>query len=144
MPAKKKVTLEQIYAKLESHDRHFEKYDSHFEKHDRHFEKHDRQLEGLTQLFFKLEDSVKAEVAKVLDRVRNLEANVEKQTGDLEKLQQEYFALTQSVKRIEKTLEAQSTREKSDKDEFAKVLLRLDRIERHLGFIEEATPLPGS
>ena len=122
MPVKRKVTLEQVYAKLESHDRHFEK--------------HDRQLDGLTKLLFKVEDSLKAEIAKVMDRVRTLESNVEKMTGDLEKLQQEYYALTQSVKRIEKTLEAQSARKGDDKDELAEVLVRLDRIERHLGLSE--------
>jgi len=122
MPAKKKVTLEQIYAKLEDHDRHFEK--------------HDRQFEGITKLIFRVEDSLKAEIAneiaKVMDRIRNLEANVEKQTRDLEKLQQEYYAVTQAVKRIEKTLEEQSRRD----DELSSVLTRLDRIERHLGLAE--------
>src|SRR5688572_27035878 len=90
MPVRRKVTLEQVYAKLESHDRHFEK--------------HDRQFEGITKLLFKVEGSLKAEISSVVERVRQLDKNVEKQTGDLEKLQQEYFALVQSVKRIEKSL----------------------------------------
>src|SRR2546429_7818982 len=85
MTTKRKITLEQVYAKLVSHDRHFEK--------------HDRQFDGMTKLMFRIEDSVKAEIAKVLERVQQLEANVEKQTGDLEKLQQEYFAVVQSLKR---------------------------------------------
>ena len=114
MPARKKVTLEQVYAKLE---------------------KHDRQFEGITKLIFRVEDSLKAEIAKVIDRVRKLEDNIEKQTGDLERLQQEYFAVTQSIKRIEKTLEDQATRD----DELSSVLTRLDRIERHLG-LAEAVP----
>jgi hypothetical protein len=60
MPVKRKVTLEQVYAKLEGHDRYFEK--------------HDRQFEGMTKLLlFRVEDSLKAESAKVMDRVRKLE-----------------------------------------------------------------------
>lgn len=134
MPARKKVTLEQIYAKLESHDRHFEQYD-------RHFEKHDRQFEGITKLIFKMEDSLKAEIAneiaKVMDRIRNLETNMEKQTADLERLQQEYYAVAESLKRIEKTLEDQAPARRSN--ELSSVLTRLDRIERHLG-LTEAVP----
>jgi chromosome segregation ATPase len=118
MPVKRKVTLEQIYAKLE---------------------KHDRQFEGMTKLFFKVEDSLKAEIAKVLDRVRILEANVEKLTGDFEKLQQEYFALVQSVKRIEKSLEESPYRKRRGTNELSDVLTRLKRIEHHLG-LAEVTP----
>jgi chromosome segregation ATPase len=143
MPAKRKVTLELIYAKLLSHDRQFQKINKHlvkhdrqFEKiathltkHDRHLEKHGRQFEGLIQHMLRMEESLKAEIAEVLDRVRRLEATVEKMTGDLERLQQEYFALTQAVKRIEKTLEGRSIRD----EQFNTVLTRLDRIEHHLG-----------
>jgi hypothetical protein len=117
MPTRRKVTLEQVYEKLE---------------------KHDRQFEGMTKLLFKVEDSLKAEIAKVMDRVRKLETNVEKQTGDLEKLQQEYFALTQAVKRIEKSLGARLARKGDDKNELSDVLVRLGRIERHLGLSEVA------
>jgi hypothetical protein len=112
MPAKRKITLELIYAKLL---------------------KHDRQFEGLTKMIFEVEDRLKAEIATVLERVRNLETIVEKMSGDLERLQQEYFALTQAVKRIEKTLEARSIRD----EQFDTVLIRLDRIERHLGLVPE-------
>jgi chromosome segregation ATPase len=135
MPARKKVTLELIYAKLLSHDRQFQKITKHLTKHDRHLEKHDRQFEGLIQHMMRMEESLKAEIANVLDRVRRLESNVEKMTGDLERLQQEYFALTQAVKRIEKTLEARSLRD----EQFNTVLTRLDRIEHHLGLTERKT-----
>jgi len=135
MPANKKVTLEQVYVKLEQVYAKLESHDRHFENHDAHFEKHDRQFEGITKLLFKVEDSLKAEIGKVMERVRKLEANSEKQAGDLEKLQQEYFALVQSVKRIEKNLETRPT-PRSNEDELSDVLTRLDRIERHLGLAE--------
>jgi len=124
MPAKKKVTLEQIYAKLETHDQHFEK--------------HDRQFEGITKLIFRVEDSLKAEIAKVMDRVQKLEAIVEKQAGDLERLQQEYFALTQAVKRIEKNIEALVAEKRNHDEQISAIHSRLDRIERHLGLTETA------
>jgi chromosome segregation ATPase len=154
MPVKRKVTLEQIYAKLVSHDRHFAKHDRyfakhdryfakhdryfakysrHFEKHDRHLEKHDRQFDGITKLLFRIEDSIKAELAKIVNRVQKLETHVEKQTGDLERLQQEYFAVAQSLKRIEKSLADQSSKRDA---ELSSVFTRLDRIERHLGLAE--------
>ena len=127
MPVKKKVTLEQVYAKLVDHDRHFEK--------------HDRQFEGITKLLFRVEDSLKGEIAKLSKRVEQLETILEKQTGDLEKLQQEYFALVQSVKRIEKNLESRPKRQGTDTVELSQVLARLDRIERQLGLVNAG---PGS
>jgi len=108
--------LEQIYAKQQQHDRKFE---------------------GLTKLMFRIEDSLKAEIAteiaKVMARVRLLEKNVEKQTGDVEKLHQEYFALKESVNRIEKMLGTESRRREKDDSEITTILGRLERIERHLG-----------
>jgi DNA repair ATPase RecN len=115
MPVRRKVTLEQIYKKLEQHD---------------------KQFSSLTKLIFKTEDSLNEKIAKVLERVQSLETLMEKMTGDLETLQQEYYSLTEAVNRIEQTLEATPRKKLIDDENFKQVITRLNRIERHLGLTE--------
>jgi predicted nuclease with TOPRIM domain len=58
------------------------------------------------KLIFRMEDSLRTEMRAIVDRLRQLETNVEKQNGELETLRQEYFALRQGLARLEKPVEA--------------------------------------
>ena len=115
MPATKKVTLEQVYAKQLQHDRQF----------------------GETaKLIFKMEDSLKEEIARIVQRLQKLEGAVEKQTGDVEKLQEEYYAVLQALKRIEKNMERKPEKKKETNKELKEVFVRLGRVETRLTLVE--------
>ncbi|HEX5007910.1 MAG TPA: hypothetical protein VFV70_12400, partial [Hyphomonadaceae bacterium] len=100
------------------------------------FAKMDGQFAEVARQIFKLEDSLRAEIASLNDRVGQIERILDKQAADIEALRQEYFALLQAVRRIEGTLKTMSERnDKADRD-LQELFRRLERVESRLDAIE--------
>ena len=130
MPSRKKtVTLEQVFEKLETiskkqtdHDRQFKKV---FEK----LTSHDKQFASVAKHLFSLEDLIKQETTRLDKRIKAIEINIEKLTGDLETLMHEYHAITAALKRLETAVDA-----------FAKgqstVRTEMDSLNRRMSVIE--------
>ena|SRR2546425_11735039 len=87
------------------------------------------QFRNVAIRFDQLEETVKKEIARLEVRMIAIERNLEKLTGDQERLQQEYFAIIQGLKRIESrldTLTGQSKGLRSDLDALVKRVTRLE------------------
>jgi DNA repair exonuclease SbcCD ATPase subunit len=143
MPTKKKITIALVYEKLVQHDERFDQMDARldqvdtrFSQVDGRFAKVDQQFAEVAKQFFRLEDSLKAEIRSVLDRLRQVEHVLEKQTADIEMLRQEYFALLQAARRIEDTLNTQKERDPKGDSDMKEIILRLERVEHRLSSIE--------
>ena len=130
MPRKpsKKVTLALVYAKLVQHDRRFDQIADQFAE--------------VARQIFRLEDSLRAEIAAVVERVRQVERILDKQTADIDALRQEYFALLQAVRRIEETLNAMKERNEQIDRDLLEIFTRLERVEVRLTAIESQTSAP--
>jgi len=85
MPAKKpKITLEKFYDRFLAFENRV-----------------DGQFHQIAVRFDHLEQNFKAEIARLEARIRNIETNLEKLTGDVETLTQEYHAIVAGLKRLE-------------------------------------------
>jgi chromosome segregation ATPase len=127
MPSKpkKKVTLELVYAKLLQHDRTFVTRDQmkgHFAE--------------IARQFFRLEDSLAAQIAAVVERVRQVERSLDKQTADIDALRQEYYMLLQTARRIEETLKGIDKRVGETERDLREVFSCLERVETRLKALE--------
>jgi hypothetical protein len=91
---------------------------------------------GIVKLIFRVEAALRLQIDKVLDRLRNLEAIVERQSGDIERLQQEYFAIVEAVRRIERSLESRIAYERESDRKLEPIRIRLDRVEKRLELVE--------
>jgi chromosome segregation ATPase len=131
MPRKpnKKVTLALVYAKLVQHDRRFAEMTDQITG----------QFAEVARQIFRLEDSLRAEIAVVVERVRQVERILDKQTADIDALRQEYFALLQATRRIEETLNVMKERNEQIDRELLEIFTRLERVEARLSAIELQT-----
>ena len=144
MPAKKKtVTLEQIYQKLRDHDeqfvRIFEKlgdHDKRFDSHDKRFDDHDTQFANLAKQIFVFEDSFKKEIQRLDARISDIVKNLEKLTGDVETLTQEYHAITAALKRLEDRIGDFGQGKGSIREELDSLKGRLSAVEERVVVLE--------
>jgi chromosome segregation ATPase len=109
MTRKESVTLRQILDKLTSHDTQFDKISTQFDKISVKLIAHDKQFENGAKQIFSLEDSFKKEFRMLEERIQGVEGTLEKQSGDLEKLSQEYHMITVALKRVESSVETNSS-----------------------------------
>jgi chromosome segregation ATPase len=123
MPAKKKtITLEQFYDRFVA----FEK------KVDDRFTRIDGQFHNVAGRFDELDNNLKGEVARLEIRIGVIEKNLEKFTGDFERLEQEYFAITETLKRIEAHLDTLTGNETELRSDVEVLTKRVARIEQHV------------
>ena len=109
MPAKKKtITLEQFYDRFVA-----------FENR-------------VALRFDQVEETIKAEIARLEERISGIEKNLEKLTGDHERLEQEYYAITQALKRIEGQLDSLTGQHKDLRADLVVLTGRVNRIEEHV------------
>jgi archaellum component FlaC len=85
MPAKKrKIPFEQFYDRFLAFE---DRVDGQFHK--------------VAIRFDQLEQNFRSEIARLEERIRNIDTNLEKLTGDVETLTQEYHAIVAGLKRLE-------------------------------------------
>jgi chromosome segregation ATPase len=94
------------------------------------------QFAKVARQMFRLEDSLRAEIASVVERVRQVERVLDKQTADIDALRQEYFALLQTTRRIEETVNALKERDERADRNLQEIFERLERVEARLTAIE--------
>ncbi|MBI4473752.1 MAG: hypothetical protein HY646_13880 [Acidobacteria bacterium] len=117
MPAKKKtITLETVYSKLLEHD---------------------KQFDNMTKHIFALEGTLRKEIETVAKRVAQIEEDLEKMTGDLETLTQEYRMVTVALKRLEQRLGDLPGEDRGPvQSEIDALNKRVSGLEQRVGLIE--------
>ena len=126
MPAKKKtITLDKIYLKLLEHDKRFDAVDERFARQD-------VRLDNFASQFFEFKDSVDKRFEELLGRIRAIETNLEKLTGDVDKLTQEYYAITAALRRLEKAIGDPENWTSSIREELDSMNARITTLERQV------------
>ena len=139
-PRKKPVTLEQIFDKLTGHDKQFAKVFDKLTDHDKQFEKvfdklakHDVQFERITSRLLNFEASVGKNFEILGKRITAIETE-EKPIKQIEKLQQEYQAITVALKRIETNLDLRKSDEMGK--DSSNIKKRMTNLERRVQVLE--------
>ena len=110
MPAKKpRVTLEQFFDRFVAFENRV-----------------DGQFHIVATRFDQLEQNFKSEIARLEERIRNIDTNLEKLTGDVETLTQEYHAIVAGLKRLESQMSELSEETQS---QFLSLKNRLSAVE---------------